>query len=131
MSHRLASTFEEMVEMIAVEDPVALVLGWWCRVEKALAYYTIAYHGKKMGSVVQALRVLQSDARVERNIVDRLHNLRRRRNSIAHEETNAVSPEEAKAFASEAWELGWLIGNPVPDELAISIRPSEKQYDYS
>ena len=120
MTHRLATTFDEMIDVVAAEDANALVLGWWCRVEKALAYYTTAYHGTKMGTAADALRVLQSDARVEADVIKRLHTLRRKRNAFAHGEVVSVSPQEAKEFASEAWELGWVIGCTVPNDLAIS-----------
>lgn len=120
MIHSLATTFDQMVDIVSAEDPVALVLGWWCRVEKALAYYTTAYHGTRMRTAVEALRVLQSDARVEPSVIERLHTLRRKRNAIAHGEIISVSPQEAKEFASDAWELGWVIGSTVPNDLAIS-----------
>jgi hypothetical protein len=38
MNRHLASTFDEMVDIVAPEAPIGLVLDWWCRVEKALAY---------------------------------------------------------------------------------------------
>jgi len=120
MTSRLAATFDELVDKLAPEDPIALVLGWWCRVEKSLTYYTIAFHGKRFRNAVSALRVMESDARVAQDVVDHLHNLRKRRNAIAHGEVMTVTPEEAKSFATEAWKLGWLIGETVPNELAIS-----------
>jgi hypothetical protein len=109
-----------MVDLVATEDPIAAVLGWWCRLEKALAYYTTAYHGHKMRTADEAIRVLASDARVPPNVVARLHVLRRKRNAIAHGEVVSVSAMEAKRFAAEALDLGWLVGETVPNSLAIS-----------
>jgi hypothetical protein len=120
MSHRLATTFDEMVDILATEDSIALVLSWWCRVEKALAYYTIAYHGMRTRTAAEAIGVLDADARVDQTVIERLHALRRKRNAIAHGEIVSVSPEYAKAFASEALELGWIVGCTVPNDLALS-----------
>ena len=120
MAHRLASTFDEMADLIAAEDPTALVLGWWCRLEQALNYCTIAYHGRRMRTAAGALEVLESDGRLGPTTIQRIHLLRRTRNVIAHGKVSYLSPQEAKKFAADAWELGWLVGSTVPNELAIS-----------
>lgn len=120
MIHRLATTFDEMVDIVGAEDPVALLLGSWCRIEKALAYYTIAYHGQRMRTAADAIRVLQSDRRVSSKVIERLHTLRRKRNAVQHVEIVSVSHQEAKGFAAEAWDLGWIVGCTVPDVLARS-----------
>lgn len=120
MTHQLSKTFDEMVDVLATEDPVALVLSWWCRLEKALTYYTIAFHGKKMPTAFKAIGALKADARVEPNVIDRLHALRCIRNDVAHGKTVSVSREDARAFASDALDLCWVVGCTAPDDLAIS-----------
>jgi hypothetical protein len=109
-----------MVDVLATEDPVALVLSWWCRIEKALAYYTTAYHGKTMRRAVDAIDLLRADELVEPKVIERLHALRCTRNDIAHGKTATVLREEARMFASEALHLVWDVGCRVPDELAIT-----------
>lgn len=120
MTRRLATTFDEMVDIVGAEDPVALLLGWWCRIEKALAYYTIAYHGKRMRTAADAIRVLQADGLVSSEVIERLHALRRKRNAVQHVEIVSVSHQEAKEFAAEAWDLGWVVGCTVPNDLAMA-----------
>lgn len=120
MTHRLATTFDEMVDIVGAEDPVALLLGSWCRLEKALAYYTMAYHGRRMRTTVEAIRVLQADGRVSSSVIQRLHALRRKRNAVQHVEIVSVSYLEAKTFAVEVWDLGWVVGCTVPNDLARS-----------
>lgn len=122
MTHRLATTFQEMVDILSAEDPVALLLGSWCRVEKALAYYTIAHHGKRMRTTIKAIDVLLSDGRVDSKVIERLHALRRKRNAVQHTEIVSVSCQEAKEFAAEALDLSWIVGCTVPNELAMSSR---------
>ncbi len=120
MTHRLATTLNEMADTLAAEDPIALLLGSWCRIEKALAYYTIAYHGKRLRTAANAIHVLQADRRVSPKVIERLHALRRKRNAVQHVEIVSVSHQEAKGFAVEACELGWVVGCTVPNELARS-----------
>lgn len=120
MTHRLATSFDEMVDIVAAEDPIALVLGSWCRVEKALAYYTIAHHRKRTDTAAEAISLLRSDGRVDSKVIERLHALRRKRNAVQHVEIVSVSPREAKEFAAEALDLGWVVGCAVPNELATS-----------
>lgn len=108
-----------MVEKLAAEDPASVVLGWWRRVEMALAYYTISYHGKRMTSASQAEAHIAIDGRVGSDCINQLRSLRRVRNVVAHQ-SEPVSPKEAIDFASGALDVIWTLGESVPNELAIA-----------
>jgi len=115
----LSTNFQSMVERMAAEDAAAVVLGWWRRVEKVLAYYCVAWHGKRMPTAAIAENLLKADARVDAAIVNRLQALRRCRNSVAHESA-AVLPQDAIAFARDALDVIWAIGETVPNDRALA-----------
>jgi len=108
-----------MLERMAAEDAAAVVLGWWRRVEKVLVYYCVALHGRRMSTAAIAENQLKTDGRVDAAIVGRLQALRRWRNSVAHESA-AVLPQDAIAFAHDALDVIWAIGETVPNDLALA-----------
>lgn len=115
----LSPTFQSMIGRMAAEDPAAVVLGWWRRVEMVLAYYTVSYHGARMSIAARAERQIMVDGRVSANCSERVQSLRRIRNKVAHQ-SECVSSMDAISFASGALDVIWEIGGSVPDELAMS-----------
>jgi hypothetical protein len=118
-SIRLSPNFRSMVERMAAEDPAAVVLGWWRRVEMALTYYTVAYHGKRTRTAALAEEQLSVDGRVSSGCIRGLRALRLVRNKVAHQ-CERVSSDAAILFATDALDLIWEMGDSVPDDLAIS-----------
>ncbi len=119
-SRRTANAFQEHVDLLSNEDPQALLLGWWCRLERALNYYYIAYLGEHPRSAFQATQLVAKDVRIAPAKVSALHVLRIKRNRLAHGRIAAPSAQEAAEYAAEANALIWHIGNCVPDDLAIT-----------
>jgi hypothetical protein len=116
----LSTSFEEHVYRLTHEDPQALILGWWCRFERALRYYYIAYIGQPPRSAFVAIKLVAMDVRIAPADVDDMHMLRIWRNRLAHTETRVYSAQDARGYATLANHLIWKVGNCVPDELAIS-----------
>lgn len=113
-------TFHEMTSVLAENAPHALVLDWWRRMEGALAYFTIAHYGQRFDTSYEALSWLESDTRLGPHIVQALHGLRRIRNAVAHGPRIHIAPEDATLYATLALHLIGIIGNAVPNDLAIS-----------
>ena len=117
---RYSRTFAELVASQAHDAPQALLLDWWCRLERILSYYYIAYFGEHPRSAFVAIELVARDVRISQFTVDALHRLRVTRNKIAHGHAHITAAEEAASYAAEAHELAWRIGACVPDELALS-----------
>ena len=116
----LSTTFEDHVSLMSHEDPQALILGWWCRLERALRYYYVAYFGEHPPSAFVAIELVANDVRIAPSTIDAVHRLRIKRNRLTHGQIHVSSPEEAAEYAAEANALIWQIGNCVPDDLALS-----------
>jgi hypothetical protein len=51
--HQLATTFEEYVQILAIESPHALILDWWRRLEVAINEY-FEVHGVAVRSPIRS-----------------------------------------------------------------------------
>jgi len=85
-----------------------------------LIYYFVAYYGDRPRSAAEAIRLVEKNARLAASIGADLNRLRIMRNRIAHARDHITSAEDAAAYASEALNLIGLIGECVPDDLALS-----------
>ncbi|TKS61460.1 MAG: hypothetical protein EWM72_00598 [Nitrospira sp.] len=101
---RYATTFEEHVEILSTESPHALILDWWRRLSLAMDEYLKA-RGLPLKSKEEALT---ADPHVGPDVAARIRELRRLRNTIAHEETKPISPDEAAHYARKALDFIWL-----------------------
>ena len=103
-------TFEEMVSVLAVNNPHALILDWWRRLDRAIDEYC------SMHAVQRKLwmSVLADDPNVGKEMVNQIDVLRRRRNEIAHEKTKPVAPDEAAEYAKKVLDLIWLLADAHP-----------------
>jgi hypothetical protein len=110
-------TFDELVAVLSKNAPHGLVLDWWLRLERALDYYFIAFHGRPRPR--NFLQVLRSDGRVDSDIIVIVDGLRRVRNRVAHRSNGMLSTDDASRFARAACMAGWAIGSAVPDKSAI------------
>jgi len=98
-------TFEEMVSVLAVNNPHALILEWWRRLEGAIdEYCSIRRSGRKSW-----MSVLADDLHVGQEVVDQITALRRLRNETAHRKTRPISADEAAQYAQKAQDLIWLL----------------------
>ena len=107
---RYATTFEEHVQIMAIESPHGLILDWWRRLSLAIDEY-FKVRGLPVKSV-GALReeVLAADPYVGLEVVAQIRELRRLRNTIAHEDPKPISPDKAAQYAQKALDLISLFG---------------------
>ncbi len=105
---RYATTFSELVDLTATNDPQGTILGWWRRVDRALDdYYT--QRSTVPRHVANVERDLAADPNVGEEGAKLFRELRLRRNAVAHENIGPLSREEAVAFAQKAHRLGWVL----------------------
>jgi len=98
-------TFEEMVSVLAVNNPHALILEWWRRLDRAIDEYCSIRKLRRKSW----MSVLADDPHVEQEVVDQINALRLLRNAIAHKKTKHISPDEAAKYAQKAQDLIWLL----------------------
>jgi hypothetical protein len=108
--------FEESVAVLSNNARHGVVLDWWLRIEGALDYYFVAFHGRRRPR--DFLQLLRSDGRVDSEVILIVDGLRRFRNRIAHRSKRTLSADDASRFARAAWLAAWAIGAIVPDNLA-------------
>jgi hypothetical protein len=111
-------TFGEMVRVLSLNAPQALVLDSWRRLERALDYYFIGLHGHKRPK--NYVLALSNDKLLTAEVVQTIDQLRLLRNRIAHDPSTGFATDEAAAFAERAHEASWALGCAVPDEKAIA-----------
>ena len=82
-------------------------------------YFVMAHYGKPCQTSFKSIELLEVDRRIVINLTAKLHAMRQFRNRIVHGPTPLVSPEEASAYAQDALSIIGLLGDAVPDDLAI------------
>jgi len=107
--HELASTFQEHVEIMAVEAPHDLILGWGRRLELAVKNYGKAL-GVRKGPWKNDLKAVLKDSLVGRGISAEISHLRKRRNEVAHTAPKCIPANDAIQYARMAADLVWLLG---------------------
>src|SRR5262249_15183658 len=107
--HKLSTTFEEHIGILAVEAPCALVLEWGRRLELAVKSFgrVVGLSEKHWEKYLQALR---NDPLIGKEISFEVHRLRNMRNKAAHEPPSGLSAHDAMEFACKAAEIVWLLG---------------------
>ena len=100
-------TFDEMVSTLAINDPYALILGEWRRLDCGIAEQC-SMHGVRRKSW---MKWIADDLNVGQEMIDRINTLRLRRNEIAHKKTKPIEPEEAAEYAKKVQDLIWLLAN--------------------
>ena len=107
--HQPATTFEEYVEIMAIESPHALILDWWGRLELAINEYFEVYGMAVRSPVPSRELAIGADPRLGSEITDQLRELRLIRNEVAHEKRKPISVDDATQYAQKASELIWII----------------------
>jgi len=104
-------TFDEMVSVLAANNPHALILDGGRRLERAIDEYC-SMHGVRRKSW---MTMLANDPNIGQEVVDQVNALRLRRNEIAHEKTKPVAPDEAAEYAKKVLDLIWLLADAHPN----------------
>jgi hypothetical protein len=107
--HQLATTFEECIQILAIESPHALILDWWGRLELAINEYFEVYGIAIRSSVPSKEQAMGNDPRLGPEITAHLRELRLIRNKVAHEKRKPISVDDATKYAQKADELIWII----------------------
>lgn len=112
--HQLATTFEEYVQMLAIESPHALILDWWSRLEIAINEYFEVNGMAVRSSFPSKEQAMGHDPRLGPEITAQLRELRLIRNKVAHEKRKPISFDDATKYAQKANELIWIIARAKP-----------------
>lgn len=112
------TTFDQLVRTLGANAPHALILDCSRRLERAVDYYMIAFHGNPYRNYSNGLRQLRADSRLSHDVVVALDGMRRIRNRVAHEGTMPIESRDAALYAAIALYLIAILGESVPDDLA-------------
>lgn len=107
--HPPSTTFEEHIEILAVESPSGLILEWGRRLELALKSYRNAL-GLQEKPWKDFADALQADQLVGPQVSAQIIQLRGQRNVVAHEMPKCILTDEAIQYAQKAEEFVWLLG---------------------
>ena len=107
--HQLATTFEEYVQILAIESPHALILNWWGRLELAINEYFEVYGMAVRSSALSKEQAMAADPGLGPEISAQIHALRLIRNKVAHEKRKPISLDNATQYAQKANELIWVL----------------------
>ena len=105
-----------MVDTLAPNTPHALALDWWRRLERAIDYYFVAYHGRRRPVFREYLEEFRNHPGIGEAFASEIDGLRIRRNHIAHGDGEPLTPAEAATFAERSLDLLWKIARAVPNE---------------
>jgi hypothetical protein len=95
------TTFTEYVDVVGRDAPHALVLDSWRRLDLAVGDYFQALGEKRPHTRSEEERRIADDLQLRPEVAASLSQLRRFRNTVAHEQI-MVAPSEAAAFAEAA-----------------------------
>lgn len=101
---RYATSFEEYVDIIATESPHAAIMDWWRRLSLALDHYFEELR-ERHGDAIEVESRITSDPKLGPDVAAKLHELRRMRNAVAHEDIGPLSREKAIQYAEDALQL--------------------------
>jgi hypothetical protein len=108
--HQLAITFEDYLQIMAIESPHALILDWWGRLDLAVKEY-FEIHGMAVKSSTSVReRALGADPMLGSEITIQIRELRLIRNIVTHEKRKPLSCADAALYARKAYELIWVLG---------------------
>lgn len=107
--YQVATTFEEYVQILAIESPHALILDWWGRLDLAINEYFEVYGMAVRSSAFFKEQAMGADPRLGPEISVQIRALRLIRNKVAHEKRKPVSLDDASQYAQKANELIWII----------------------
>ena len=101
-------TFDQMVAVLARNTPHALVQDWWSRLEGVIRRYCVT-RGAKWGTPIFTLigQHLTHHPGASPDLLQEIHAMRKLRNTIAHGDAPLITADEAAAFATRAWKIGW------------------------
>jgi hypothetical protein len=103
------TTFDEMVSVLALNNPHALVLDWWRRLDRAIEYYFNARGLPRPRPANEAEDALARDPDVGPAVAAEIGELRRARNAVAHEQPQVIPQDEAARYAARCLHLIWRV----------------------
>jgi hypothetical protein len=97
-----------MVSVLALNNPHALVLDWWRRLERAIDYY---FSSRRLPrpAAIEAEAAIANDPGLGPAVAAEIRQLRRTRNAVAHEEPQPIPPDQAAAYATKCFSLMWQV----------------------
>lgn len=107
--HQPSTTFEEHIEILAIESPCALILEWGRRLERAVKNFA-GVVGVSEGPWGKYVKALLNDTLVGKEVSSEINRLRNMRNKVAHEPPSGIAARDAIEFARKAEEIVWLLG---------------------
>ena len=107
--HQFAKTFEEYVQVMALESPHALILDWWRRLELAINDYFEVLGIAVESSIPRKETALGADSGLGLGVTTQIRELRLIRNKVAHQATKPISVEDATQYTQKAFELIWIL----------------------
>lgn len=110
MTPAFARTFDEYVEWMALNAPHATVLDWWCRLDRALQEYAVAFQMPEPSRYrARFEELVGASDRLGPEWARSVRRLRSLRNRVAHHGIY-LSSQEATVFANEALALIGVVG---------------------
>jgi len=106
--HKLSTTFEEHIGILASESPCALVLEWGRRLEISVKSFGRVV-GLSEGPWGKYMKALLNDRLVGGEISSEITRLRNMRNKVAHEPPNGIASHDAMEFARKAEKIVWFL----------------------
>ncbi len=100
-----ATTFEEYVQIMAIELPHGFILDWWGRLELAIKEYFEVLGMPVKASMSHRERALGADPRMGPEIAAQIRELRLIRNVVAHEKRKSLSKDDVTQCAQKSYEL--------------------------
>ena len=94
-------TFAEYVDVVGNNTPHALMLDWWRRLDHALGDYFQSRGEKRPLSRKEEEKCIANDPQLGPGVASSLSQLRRFRNTIAHEQI-ILATSDAAAYAEAA-----------------------------
>ncbi len=108
------TNFNDYVGAMSVDSPYALMLDWWCRLEREIRSCCKQRGFKSDVSSARLIESLAESGIISSSTAKQIHNLRRRRNKIAHDlYIPTITAADAESFARESWKLSWELHRAV------------------
>ena len=122
---RLATTFSELVDWTATNDPHGTVLSWWRRVDRAVDKFYASKGEARPNRIRDVERDLARAPNIGQSGVELFQKLRKERNEVAHGDVPNLTREDAVRFAQEAFRIGWaILGLQLPELEVIEVHES-------
>ena len=100
---KLAPTFGEHIEIVAMESPHGAILDWWRRLDLALHEHFELCHNRPARNRRELEEHIANYPKLGYEFSREIVTLRHHRNTIAHEDVCLLSKEDAISYARDAF----------------------------